>query len=280
MAANVTVVDIRQAVRKLGISGRCVCAHSSLRSFGHVQGAAAAVVRAFLDEGCTLLVTTFSYQFGLRSQAGMRPPRNAWQYDTEWDRLPSEGEGKIYTPDSNEIAREMGAVPAAVLAMPGRVRGMHPLTSLSGVGPHAAELVSLQTPLDAFAPLEKLAATAGFVLLMGVGLDRLTLLHLAERAAGRTMFRRWANGPDGQPMMVEFGGCSSGFGKFERALGPVMTRHTVGQSPWVLMPAREALHIATAAIKDDPAITACGDPACERCRDGILGGPILNDEAS
>ena len=34
--------------------------HSSLASFGRVEGGAAAVVQAFLDEGCTIVVPAFS----------------------------------------------------------------------------------------------------------------------------------------------------------------------------------------------------------------------------
>jgi len=55
----VTEQDIHHALRTLGLPGQVVCLHSSLRSFGHVAGGANAVVRVFLDEGCTILVPTF-----------------------------------------------------------------------------------------------------------------------------------------------------------------------------------------------------------------------------
>ena len=112
--------------------------------------------------------------------------------------------------------------------------------------------------------------------LMGVGLNRLTFLHLAEQLAGRTLFRRWANGQDGTPMEVEVGGCSHGFVKLE----PVLVGHVhavrVGRSDWRVYPADAALRAAAAAILDDPDITRCAAPAREWCADAILSGPIVS----
>ena len=104
----------------------------------------------------------------------------------------------------------------------------------------------------------------------------MTLLHLAEKEAGRTLFRRWANDAHGQPMAVEVGGCSEGFGKLEPYLRPIMRRTNVGQSRWTLLPAGQALAYAAAAISANPQITHCGIEACERCNDAVRGGPILS----
>jgi hypothetical protein len=49
---------------------------------------------------------------------------------------------------------------------------------------------------------------------MGVSLEQMTFLHLAEQMVGRNRFQRWANALDGKPMMVEVGGCLGGFGNF------------------------------------------------------------------
>lgn len=269
----VTREDIRRAARALGLAGRPVCLHSSLRSFGHVDGGAAAVVRSFLEEGCTLLVPTFSSAFETAPPPHLRFERNGRDYGA--DTAPRTGSGRAFTPGAPDVDREMGAVPAAVLAWPGRVRGNHPLDSFAAVGPRAAELVAGQAPLDVYAPLKALARAGGFVLLAGVGLERMTLLHLAEKEAGRALFRRWANGPDGEPEAVEVGGCSEGFGKLAPCLGPTTREMLVGRSTWKSLPAAEALARAAAAIRDDPQVTHCGDAACARCRDAVAGGPVL-----
>ena len=270
---NVTGQEIRNALRTLGQSGRAVCVHSSLRSFGRVEGGAHAVVGAFLAEGCTILVPTFSSAFEIEPPAHMRFERNGWDYG----RAPTRGRGsdKTYTTDSTEIDREMGAIPAAVVSWPGRVRGRHPTDSFAALGPRAAEFVSGQTPADVCAPLAALARAGGHVLLMGVGLERMTLLHLAEKRAGRELFRRWANDERGRPSVVEVGGCSEGFGRLEPVLQPVTRTAVVGQSTWRLLPADEAVARASEAVRADPRITHCGEERCERCRDATQGGPIV-----
>jgi len=265
--------DIRRTLRELGLAGQAVCLHSSLRSFGHVIGGAGAVIRAFLDEECTLLVPTFSAAFEIAPPLHLQFERNGWNYSNPPTQR--HGSNRIYTPEVLDIDRDMGAIPATLIAWPDRVRGNHPIDSFTAVGPHAAELVAKQAPLNVYAPLEDLIRLNGFVLLIGVGLERLTLLHLAEKEAGRTLFRRWANDEHGQPIAVEVGGCSEGFGRLEPHLRDLMQQTTVGESKWTLLPAAQTLTHATSAIRANPEITHCGSVECERCNDAVQGGPIL-----
>jgi len=272
---GVTTRDIRDAVKHLDLIGRPVCVHCSLRSFGEVEGGAASIIEGVLAEGCTLLVPTFSYGFAVASAPDQRPARNGWDYGSETNS--SQGADLVYTPDSNEIDREMGVLGATVVARPGRSRGDHALNSFAAVGPLARRLISKQGPLDVYGPLKELAEADGFVVLMGVGLERMTLIHLAEAIAGRRLFRRWANGPEGRPMMVETGGCSEGFGNLEPTLSHQTTTTQVGQSRWRAFPARSTLESLAGMIRSRPDVTSCGDPCC-RCVDAIDGGPILLDE--
>jgi aminoglycoside 3-N-acetyltransferase len=268
--AAVSRVDIAGAIRSVGLSGRPVCVHSSLRSFGWVDGGADAVIDAALDEGCTLMVPTHSYFFAVGPPPGRLPEHNGWEHDgvEDWP-----GSGRIFTVDSDEVSTEMGAIPAAVLRRIGRVRGDHPIDSLAATGPLAAELIGVQTPSDVQAPFERLCALGGRALLMGVGLESLTLLHYAEQVAGRRPFIRWANGPDAQAMEVRTGSCSDGFPKLDGALGGVEQRVSVGESLWRVFPAAAAVKAAVNAITANPSITRCERADCERCRDALLGGP-------
>jgi aminoglycoside 3-N-acetyltransferase len=274
MAQPVTQEEIQSALRGLGLAGQPVCVHSSLRSFGRVAGGAGAVVAAFLAEGCTLMVPSFTYDFAMAPPPKLRIPRNGLDYDAPYPGSTA-GTQRIYTPATREIDPDMGAIAAAVVQHPSRVRGSHPLNSFSAVGPLAAVLIAGQGPLAVYAPLRALAEAGGFVLLMGVALDTMTLLHLAEQEAGRVPFRRCANDAAGRAQMVEAGGCSDGFGQLGPLLAPWRRAAVVGESRWQVYAAAPTLAAAVAAIRSNPAIIHCGNPACERCRDALLGGPLL-----
>jgi aminoglycoside N3'-acetyltransferase len=100
---SVAVSDIRRAIHDLGLAGQPLCVHSSLHSFGHVDGGAATILDGLLAEGCTVLVPAFSYEFALPPpDPTMRPPRNGWNYanDTE-DVYPQNS--SVYTPESKAI---------------------------------------------------------------------------------------------------------------------------------------------------------------------------------
>jgi len=271
--AFVTQADIHAAIRRLAIAGQPVCVHSSLRSFGYVTGGAQAIVQAFVEEGCTLMAPTFSYVYSVVPPPDQQPRRNGFHYDRPYPGGAAGGD-RIYTPASQAIDADMGAIAAAVVQHPGRVRGNHPLNSFSAVGPLAAQLMAGQAPLAVYAPLAALVALSGYVLLMGVKIDTMTLLHLAEQEAGRVLFRRWANDGAGHPQMVEAGSCSDGFEHLTSVLQPWQRQTMVGESVWHLFPAQSALQAAAAAIRANPQITHCGNPDCERCHDAVAGGPI------
>ncbi len=272
---NVTSAMISNAVQTTGLSGHPVCLHASLRSFGWVEGGAQTVIDGLLSEGCTVLVYTLSFAFTSAPPPERRPGQNGIDYAAYLSSYVNSG--RVYSPDTQELDRAMvGAIPAAVVAMPERIRGNHPRASFTAVGPLASRLIAGQSALDGFSPLRALARARGFVVLMGVGLDKMTLLHLAEKQAGRNLFRRWANGAEGAPVEVEEGGCSRGFVRLESVLSPSATTCRVGLSNWRVFVAGATLEAAATAIRRDPTITHCGNPDCSDCRDAALGGPILN----
>nr|WP_062339315.1 AAC(3) family N-acetyltransferase [Herbidospora sakaeratensis] len=256
------------AVDDLGLAGRPVMLHTSLRSFGTPVDADT-VLDALLARGCTVVVPAFTEpQFSLRVSAG--PARNGVDYTTGPDRIP---DGPAYTVDCGLINPHLGMLPAALIRRPGAVRGRHPLNSFAALGPQAAELMAAQSPDDVYGPVRDLADRDGAILLIGVGLNRMTALHLAEQRSGRRLFLRWARGEDGEIRTVEVGSCSEGFPRLEPALRPFARTATVGASLWRAYPARQAVAAATAAIAADQDITRCTDQGCLLCRDAIAGGP-------
>lgn len=265
-----SAADVTAGIRRLGLDGLPVCLHSSMRSFGPLEGGADALIDAFLAEDCTLVVPTFSWQAHAAKPPAEAtlPGRNAFD-----PARASDGNGPPFTTWSTRIdADAMGAIPATVLKRTAHARGNHPLCSFSTIGPLAAPIAARQNGEDVFGPLAELAARDGLVVLAGVGLTRMTLVHLAEQLAGRRMFVRWALTSAGV-VPVRSGGCSEGFWKLKPALDPVTRQTTVGFSRWHVFNAGEALDRARRAILEDPEVTRCGDADCTRCRDSIAGGP-------
>jgi aminoglycoside N3'-acetyltransferase len=274
-----TKQDIQQVIRTLNLSELPLCVHSSLRSFGPIEDGADTLLDGLLAEDTTVMVPTFSGQsFAIAPPAdpSLQPARNGLDDHHFWQDSSAQ---RIYTPSTREIDKGMGTFPATVLARPEHVRGNHPLNSFAAIGPLAEELIEGQQPLQVYMPLNVLAELRGSIVLMGVGLERMTFLHFAEQEVNRTLFRRWANGPDGRPMLVAVGSCSEGFGNFAPVLAPLKREVQVGQSVWQIFPARETLSAAVAAIRANPSITHCADPACSRCNDAVQGGPILPEQS-
>jgi aminoglycoside N3'-acetyltransferase len=269
---SVTAEDIAASLRHLGLAGKPVCMHSSLRSFGTVVGGANGVIDGFRAEDCTLIVPSFSWQFAVLPPQGLRPARNGWDYAQS---LASDAAAAAYGPDTTVIDQDMGAIPAAVIVRSGHVRGDHPLCSFTALGPLAEQAAGQQTWDDVYAPFQWLADNDGAVILAGVSLTSMTLVHHAEQLAGKTLFRRWVLDKDATTVMVPVGGCSNGFEALAPLLAPLSKTTLVGASPWAVYPAAAALTMLAAAIRDRPGVTRCADPGCVRCRDSIAGGPLL-----
>ncbi len=265
---------IAQGIEELGLATLPVCLHSSLRSFGWVEGGADTIVDAFLDAGCTLVVPTFTYTNEIAPPPGVETARNGW--DVRRVGSVANHRSEPYDPASSRMTGEdMGAIPAAVLGRPGRVRGLHPIDSFSALGPLANKIIETQSPLNVYGPLRAVGKLGGYVLLMGVGLSRMTLLHTAEQDSGRELFHRWALDAQGTPIETLVGGCSEGFYRLEPAIGHLARETTAGASRWRAFPINETLATAAAAIRSCPTITHCANPACETCPDAVLGGPII-----
>ena len=171
--------SIAQDLRDLGLSaGDLVLVHSSLSSLGWVAGGAPAVVLALRDvlgaEG-TLVVPT---QTGDNSDPKdwSRPPvPEAW-----WPVI--RAEMPAYDPAVTPC-RGMGRIPEVVRTWPGARRSAHPQVSFAALGRLAAELTASHPCDDGLGDASSLGwlyRAQARVLLLGVGYDSATAIHLAE----------------------------------------------------------------------------------------------------
>lgn len=190
--------DLAADLRALGVRpGGVLLAHASLRAVGTVVGGAQGVVLALaeaLGPDGTLVVPSQSWQ--LCDPAYLAEPGvPAERYDDVRDALPAYE--AAWTP-----SRTMGAVAESVRTRPGAVRSAHPHRSFAAHGPAASGLLArhdLDDPVGEGSPLAALYEADAQVLLLGVGYDKCTSLHLAEARSGLPVARV----PNGAPVLVE-----------------------------------------------------------------------------
>ena len=192
-----TVASLTGQLRALGLRpGTTVLVHSSVSAIGWVSGGAVAVVRALLDvlgPAGTLVVPTQSG--GLSDPATWsRPPvPEAW-----WQQV---RESMPAYDATTTPTRGMGAVVEVVRHLPGFQRSDHPHLSFGAVGPGAARLLHPHPLSPGFgdgSPLPRLAEGGALTLLLGVGWDCATCLHLGEARSGVR-----AQVPASAPLLVD-----------------------------------------------------------------------------
>lgn len=155
---RVTQQDIGRGLLRLGLGdGDTALVHSSLSSFGLVEGGAQVVVEVLLQvlgERGTLIVPTFSHY--LQGE------------ETTWDRE--------HTPS------RMGVISETIRTWPGALRSNHAAHPLAAIGRHASLICRRphKTGFGPDSPFYTLVELDAFILLMGVSYNSCTFFHLLE----------------------------------------------------------------------------------------------------
>ena len=161
---NVGKADILAGLRQAGLDpGETVLAHSSLSSFGRVEGGADTVIDALLEavgpEG-TVLVPTHT-----------------------WDTV--NAENPVY--DVRETESCVGYITNVFRKRPDAKRSLHPTHSCAAIGPETQRLLSGHekdvTPCGPHSPYQRLMDTDGQIAFLGTGLSCNTTLHAIEELA-------------------------------------------------------------------------------------------------
>lgn len=174
--------EILEALRQVGVAqGQTIMVHTSLGSLGFVCGGPQVVIEALLEsvgpEG-TIMMPTQSWK-NLDPAAGVH-----WQEPEQWWPLIREhwpAYDKRITPTNT-----MGAVAEMFRTWPGTLRSDHPARSVAANGRQAQYLTQHHTLSNIFgdgSPMGRLYELDGYVLLIGVGYDKNTSLHLADARA-------------------------------------------------------------------------------------------------
>lgn len=252
--ALITVNSLLQDLTRLGVrKGTTLLVHSSFKSLGEwVLGGPVSVILALekaLGQSGTLVMPTHTSDLSDPAGWGNPPAPEAW-----WDTI--RAEMPPYDPDLTPC-RWMGIIPETFRKQKGVIRSSHPQVSFAAWGAQAREVVSgheLDNGLGERSPLARIYDQQGWVLLLGVGNENNTSLHLAEHRANyagkKTVecgspvmidgIRQWISYMDLEYESADFGRLGA---DFERSGGKI-TRGKVAGAEAVLMPQREIVDFA------------------------------------
>lgn len=174
--------DVIDFLKEIGVrKGQSIMVHTSLSSLGFVCGGPQIIIEALLEcvgEEGTIMMPTQSWK-NLDPTAGVH-----WEEPEEWwqtirDEWPAYN--KDITPTNT-----MGAVAEMFRKWPGALRSDHPARSVAAYGKNAkyfTENHDLSNIFGEGSPIAKLYEVDGYVLLLGVGYDKNTSIHLADARA-------------------------------------------------------------------------------------------------
>ncbi|MCG5472303.1 AAC(3) family N-acetyltransferase [Micromonospora sp. LAH09] len=241
-------------LRALGVRpGVCLLVHCGLRRVGpleHGPATLAGALRDVLGPAGTLLVPTQTDGNSTTSRAHLAAvaEMDRAQRDRYEAALP--GWDRQTTP-----SQRMGVLAEYVRCAPGAVRSDHPQTSFAALGPRARQLTDghdLTCHLGQRSPVGGLYAADGQILLLGLGYEACSALHLAEyRLPVPTPERDYHcfRLVDGRRVRLDFRGLDlddRDFPQVGAALDgtPFVQRGRVGRAQARLLPARAAVDFA------------------------------------
>lgn len=183
----------------------------------------------------------------------------------------SDDDGHVFDPDSTPCTG-MGIVAETFRTRTG-VRRSDSHHAFAAIGEHAKAISAphpLQAPHGEDSPVGRIAALDGQVLLLGVGHDGNTTVHLAEELAGvryRQPMSSTVAGADG-PMQVEYDEpdhCCLNFARMDAWLGAAQHIGIVGHGPARLMRARDVVAVALDRLRADETCFLHARGKCEEC---------------
>ncbi len=248
--SGISKKEIKDGLLRLGLRpGMTVMVHSSLSSLGSVQGGADAVIDALLEalgSGGTLMMPSFG------------------------------SSGSVF--DFRKSSTSLGKIPDVFWRRQGVKRSLHPTHSAAASGIKADKLLSgheeAATAYGENTPYKKLIDEGGFVLMMGVDLDRMTLLHTVEAFSDaaylQTVEKKYldANGNIRSLTVEKMAGPHRNFIGLDKAFreNEIMKMGKIGLSVCRLVDAAGAFEYCMEKMKLKPDLMLCDNPSCFDCK--------------
>lgn len=264
---NVTKSEILQGLRAFGIvRGDALLVHSSLRSLGHVQGGADAVVDALLEavtpDG---IVAVPTHTASAANSKGNQPDYKANPFHPA------------------KTVSQTGLITEVLRKRSEAVRSRHPTHSVAAIGRGAEEMVRFHGPDSHFGrhtPYGGLVRRGAKILLIGVKMNANTLIHMIEDLADMPSLsdnRVVVENDDGTVREIVVHGAPLGHRDFyyrrfvskaERALRArgAVTDGKIGAADCMLVDAQtQELILMREVLGSQPDILCCERPECTFC---------------
>jgi aminoglycoside 3-N-acetyltransferase len=249
--------DLAAQLRALGVEeGGVLLVHTSFRALRPVQGGPLGLIealRAALGPDGTLVMPS-------------------WMGNDD----------EPFDPATTPASADLGVVADAFWRLPGVVRSNHPF-AFAAAGPRAAEITSGPLPLPPHipeSPVGRVYQLDGQVLLLGVGHDADTMLHLAEFVAGvpYRVPKYCTVLQAGRPVRIHYGENDHCCARFSLADGWLRERSLqfegrVGHAHARLARSRDVVGVAVEHLEQDPLLflhpASTGCVECDEARSSI-----------
>jgi aminoglycoside N3'-acetyltransferase len=252
--------DLINDLQNIGLKkGDIINVKASLKSIGHINGGASTLLDALLKvvgkEGAILA----------ESFIKMLPV----------GKLDKNNPKHIASKDSDSYA---GALTNTILKHPKVILGNHPTHRYAGIGENIASIIQSHTVEDdPYFVLERIAEVGGKNLRIGPK-DKVVGVGTTHIAINKTKLRQkrpqvgiyFKDGNETKLFQNWWAtGCENGFNKMIDLFDgtdAVINEGKIGQAEALLTNMQKTLEIEYNAIKSDPTVMLCDDPACAKCR--------------
>ncbi len=241
--------DVKDGLFALGLRrGMAVMVHSSLAGFGNVEGGADTVIDALLEvlgSDGTLMMPSFS------------------------------GPDKVF--DYKKSPCGLGEIPDSFWRRKEVRRSLHPTHSAAACGRHAGYFLEAheraKTAYGENTPYKRLIDKGGFALMLGVDLDRLTILHTVEAFADapylKTIRKKYidANGSEKEAVIEKMAGPHRNFIGLDADFrkNGIMKSGKIGRAVCRLIDAARMFDYCMERMKDEPDLMLCDNFSCGDC---------------